>query len=332
MKPFWKDVWIAITMGLVVPCLMLAAALRLSPPQEDVLPQPVVTEVLPVQEPAKTLQILVKTADGTPEEMELETYLTGALLAEVPASFHMEALKAQAVVARTYTIRAHFGHSKHSDADVCVDSGCCQAYIAPQDYLEKGGKQEGIDRICTALSDTRGQVLCYEGELIEATYFSCSGGSTEDAVAVWGTDVPYLRATDSPGEENASHFTDSVTMPHAEFAQRLGLTPAEDPPTWLGPVYHTAGGGVDSIEICGQVFGGTQVRKLLGLRSTMFAIDISPDDVTITTHGYGHRVGMSQYGADAMAESGAEYTEILTHYYQGTQLAPWLVDKEPEVG
>ena len=168
--------------------------------------------------------------------------------------------------------------------------------------------------------DTSGYVLTYQGELIEATYFSCSGGSTEDAVAVWGTDVPYLRATDSPGEENAAHYTDTVTFTPAEFANALSLELTGNPAGWLGKVTYTAGGGVDTMEIGGISFKGTALRKILNLRSTAFTMSAGENGITVTTKGYGHRVGMSQYGADAMAVAGSSFAEILAHYYRGTTL------------
>jgi stage II sporulation protein D len=160
-------------------------------------------------------------------------------------------------------------------------------------------------------------VLTYEGSLIEATYFSCSGGSTEDAAAVWGTDFSYLRAVDSPGEEHAAHYTDTVSFTVDELEQRLGVALAGE---WIGRVSYTAGGGVDTILIGGKCFTGKEIRTILGLRSTVFEMEVSGETVAITTRGFGHRVGMSQYGADAMAVSGSSYEEILAHYYPGTTI------------
>jgi len=279
-----------------------------------------VTSVTQETDPAvNSHSIAVLNKEDQVREMELEEYLVGVVLAEMPVSFEPEARKAQAVVARTFTLRSEDGE-KHPDAAVCMDSGCCQAYISPEEYLEKGGTQDGIDRMRAAVDATRGQVLTYEGELIEATYFSCSGGSTEDAVAVWGTDVPYLRSVSSPGEERATHYTDSVTFTKKELSDALGVNLAEKPESWFGAVTYTAGGGVKTVTIGGTSFKGTELRKLLGLRSTAFTVTAGENSVTITTRGYGHRVGMSQYGADAMAVSGSSYEEILTHYYQGTTL------------
>lgn len=293
-------------MGFVLPSVLFhMAAKRLSPPEEPEHP-PVTTA------PAAVGKLTMSFwQDGQVREMDMEEYLTGVVLAEMPASFEAEALKAQSVVARTYTLKVMAGGAKHGGA-VCGDYACCQAYIDPADYT---GGEENLEKVRSAVLSTAGQVLTYGGNLIEATYFSCSGGSTEDAVAVWGTDYPYLRATDSPGEEGAAHYTDTVTFPAAEFAGHLGISQVT-----LGTATYTAGGGVNTISIGGKEFKGTEVRTLLGLRSTAFTISVQGETVSVTTKGFGHRVGMSQYGADAMALEGKSYEEILAHYYQGTEL------------
>ena len=193
--------------------------------------------------------------------------------------------------------------------------------MAPETFLAKGGKEQDVQRIRELVAATDGEVLTYEGELIEATYFSCSGGATEDAVAVWGTDVPYLRSVVSPGEEHAAHYTDTVSFSSQTFASRLGLPLTGRPATWFSEITYTEGGGVATMKIGTETFYGTQLRKLLGLRSTAFEITMEDDLIIVTTHGYGHRVGMSQYGADAMAASGSTYPEILAYYYQGAVLS-----------
>lgn len=322
MRQIWKEIGISALMGLVVPAVLLGVVISVGKkiPQET---EPVQTESTENTVPAKQVMIEVLSEDGTVAEMDLNDYLTGVLLAEMPASFEQEAKKAQAVVARTYTMRSEERRTKHDSAAVCMESACCQGYISPEEYLSKGGSQDAVDAAEAAVTGTGLRVLTYEGELIEATYFSCSGGSTEDAVAVWGTDVPYLRATQSPGEEYATHFTDTVTFTPEEFSSALALDLKGEPETWFGPVTYTAGGGVNTMMIGGISFEGTALRKILDLRSTAFTVEAGEDAITITTRGYGHRVGMSQYGADAMAASGSSFEEILSHYYQGTKLEQW---------
>lgn len=315
-----KQVLICVLCGLVLPLTLLAVTIHRQQPQtEETIPtdtQP--TQAQQIEQREEMLAVL--TAQGTVEQMPWEEYLTGVVLSEMPADFHPEALKAQAVVARTYTMKRIKAGSKHEGAAVCMDSSCCQGYRSAEDYLADGGSEESVDKVAQAVADTGGLVLTYEGEMIDATYFSCSGGSTEAAVAVWGTDVPYLQAVDSPGEENATHYEDQVTFTPESFAQKLGCHGSGAPESWFGSVTYTDGGGVDTMEICGQTYHGTELRRLLGLRSTAFTVSVDNGEIIVETRGFGHRVGMSQYGAQAMAESGSGFEEILAYYYQGTTL------------
>lgn len=247
--------------------------------------------------------------------MDIEDYVVCVVLAEMPADFELEALKAQAVIARTYGLKRASQMDKHNAAAVCTQSSCCQGFCAVNAYK---GSLLSLERIKSAVEATKGQVLTYEGQLIEATYFSCSGGRTEDALAVWGTDVPYLQATESPGEEGSDHYISTVTFDTQECIERLELSSNG---LEVGAVQYTDGGGVANIEINGNVFTGVQIRQLLSLKSTAFRMNVVGNRVIITVKGYGHRVGMSQYGADAMAAAGSSYQQILAHYYSGTLLS-----------
>lgn len=319
MEKFWKDMGISLIMGLIVPALLLAIVTSFVQNQ-NAIPE----QTLPILEetttPAKEQYLSVLTEDGQVVQLPLKEYLTCVLLAEMPVTFEEEALKAQSVVARTYAMRAVGGAAKHEDAAVCTNSACCQGYMAADTFLSKGGKEADVERIRQIVASTDREVLTYEGKLIEATYFSCSGGTTEDAVAVWGTDVPYLQSVSSPGEEHATHYTDTVSFQSAEFAEKLALAAAGKPSGWFGETTYTEGGGVATMRIGGTEFKGTELRKLLGLRSAAFEVTVDGDMIYITTRGFGHRVGMSQYGADAMASAGSSYVQILAHYYQGTEL------------
>lgn len=314
MRSFWREIWISIFMGMVVPALIVSFA-------DMLLDRNEAAELPPDAMSAKSQEIpmLLRQQDEI-TEVDMEEYLLGVVLAEMPASFESEALKAQTVVARTYTRKAYITGGKHGDGSVCTTATCCQAYVSPEDYLQRGGNTEDVQKILAAVADTAGYVLMYEGELIEATYFSCSGGRTEDAVAVWGTDFPYLRSVESPGEENAPPYTDSVAVSAAQLRQTLGRELPVAPDTWFGKVTYTAGGGVETMEICGESYTGTELRALLGLRSTAFSVTVAGEDIIFTTKGYGHRVGMSQYGADAMAVAGSDFREILAWYYPGTEI------------
>lgn len=323
MRSIWKDVLTALLMGMVVPGSLLNFTVTfLEKAPEDPAPLETAAQETIPETVLETVQLpmRLRKTDGTVVEMDMDAYLVGVVLAEMPAFFEAEALKAQAVVARTYTQKAYENGGKHGDGSVCTQANCCQAYITEGEYLAQGGTQEGLEKIRCAVAATSGYVLTYDGDLIEATYFSCSGGSTEDAAAVWGTDFPYLQAVASPGEEKAAHYTDTVTFTPQAFQEALGVQLDGAPGSWFGTVAYTDGGGVATITIGGESYTGTQLRALLGLRSTAFTVAATETQITITTRGYGHRVGMSQYGADAMAVTGSTFAQILAYYYGGTEL------------
>lgn len=308
-----KDILTACFLGMILPGILLNGLVlwqNRQLPQEEVFGFP-----NREREP-----VLVREGDGSLSRMEMDAYLTGVLLAEVPASFEPEALKAQAVAARTYTRKAVSSGGKHGDGSLCTTGSCCQGYCAPEQYLARGGTEESAEKIRTAVEETSGYVLTYEGELIEATYFSCSGGSTEDAAAVWGTDYPYLQSVSSPGEEDARWYTDTVSFTPEAFNSALGRELTGNPEDWFSITTYTEGGGVAAMTIGGELYSGTELRTLLGLRSTAFAVETTPQVIRITTKGYGHRVGLSQYGANAMAAEGKRFPEILNHYYPGALL------------
>lgn len=268
----------------------------------------------------KEIDISLQMVDGNIKIIPLEDYLVSVVLREMPADFEIEALKAQAVVARTYTLRRLKMGGKHDAAVVCTDSSCCQGYYDREEYISNGGKEDQLIKVVAAVTSTASEVLVYNDDLIDATYFSCSGGRTEDALSVWGADIPYLQSTESPGEEDATHYIDTVSISTADFANKLDLDTEIPPYKWIKSIKYTNGGGVGEIQICEKTYKGTEVRQKLGLRSTAFIISVVGDAVTITTKGFGHRVGMSQYGADAMAIQGKTYRDILAHYYRGVEL------------
>lgn len=260
-------------------------------------------------------QTVSVTVDGSPETMTLHDYLTGVLMGEMPASYELEALKAQAVAARTYTLHRLAGGGTLSD-----DPSVCQAFIPLEQAQDKlGGDWETLlEKLHQAVEETDGQVLTYNGQLISATYFSGSGGKTESAQAVWGSDIPYLVSVESPGEETTSDYESTVTVPLSEFLNTLEITA----PT-VSSVSYTTGDGVDTIVIDGKAFTGLQLRSAFQLRSTRFQMTITEDAVTFDVLGNGHRVGMSQCGAEAMAQSGYSYQDILLWYYTGVTLTLW---------
>ena len=319
MKRKWKDTVIALIMGAALPYLLLNGAGMVYEYMAATVPP---AEPIPTTDPipGEVFHIRVKQ-DASVEEMDLEEYLVGVVLGEMPTSFEPEALKAQAVVARTYTLRRWETGTKHDDADICTDPGCCQAYRDPDGC---GETPEAVAKVRSAVAETAGLVLTYKGKLIEATYFSSSGGRTEDALAVWGSDLPYLQATDSPEDGYEDKYLREITFTPKEFQDALGRELSGDCGSWFGKVRYTNGGGVDTMVIGGREYEGTMLRKLLGLRSTAFTVSVFGNTITIITRGYGHRVGMSQYGAEAMAVSGSKFPEILAHYYRDTVLEEFI--------
>lgn len=321
MERKWKEMIGVFLMGVLMPGMVLQFGDLLTPASGQAFqPATEPTSVQQTQPRQESWQIPVLMADDTVEMMELDAYLVCVVIAEMPAEFEEEALKAQAVAARTCTMKCVRDGVKHTGGAICTDSTCCQAYMTEAAYEAEGGTMENLDKIRNAVHSTAGQVLTYEGALIDATYFSCSGGRTEDAVAVWGAEVPYLQSVISPGEEQAQPYSRTVTFTGGEFAALLGRRLTGSPQSWLGKVTYTRGGGVDTIVLAGKSYTGTELRKLLSLDSTAFTMTAQGDTVTVTTSGKGHRVGMSQYGADAMAVAGSTYEEILAYYYQGTRI------------
>ena len=306
MKPLWKDVLISLFMGLVLPGILLNGISLMVPREQLWEPEVTQPETTPVPKPSVPVSVTEK--DGSIRQMDLEEYLVGVVLGEMPAYFETEALKAQSVVARTYTLKTIATGGKHGGG-ICTDPGCCQAYTSEETFLQQGGTAQQMEKVRGAVHSTSGEILTYNGGLIEATYFSCSGGSTEDAAAVWGT-----------GEEHAAYFTDSKTFDREVFCAVLDITPSGNPESWMGRPTYTPGGGVASVKIGGKDFTGIQLRSLLGLRSTAITFSVEGERIVASTKGFGHRVGMSQYGADAMAVAGYSYREILEHYYPGTCL------------
>lgn len=259
--------------------------------------------------------------------LNLEKYLYGVVAAEMPASFELEALKAQAVAARTYTVnRSRFPNKDHPDANVCSDSAHCKAYLSPDKLQEKfEANPENLQKIKQAVDSTRNEIAVYNGEPISAVFHSTSSGMTENSKDVWGGDLPYLVSVESQGEEASPRYTETKTFSFEEFRQKINAGAAkvafsDDPKSWFSDWEKNDSGSIRTVSVCGVSFKGTELRSLLGLRSTHFEIAVT-DKITITTKGNGHGVGMSQYGANDMAKKGYSYQDILKKYYTGISLS-----------
>lgn len=322
MNEILKQIICSIIVTTMIPAALVSTVpAKEVPKNEQAVVEPD-KQVPPVVSPPVT--ICVKTKAGTLINMDLEAYVCGVVLGEMPASFEKEALKAQAVAARTYALRCA-QDGVHQDSAVCMDHTCCQSYCDPDKYLSAGGTQANLDKVISAVAETNAEVAVYSGKLIFAAYFASSGGHTEDAAAVWGRSFPYLVSVDSPGEQDKSYQNSKVTYSAKEFQEKLGVSLTGNPKTWFGKVTYSDGGGVAKMVIGGKSYTGVKLRSLLGLRSTKFTVEATQSSVTIKTNGYGHRVGMSQYGADAMAVSGSSYDQILKHYYKGVEIVKYPI-------
>lgn len=250
---------------------------------------------------------LYGTADFAPLENELEEYVAGVVAAEMPAAFPEEALKAQAVAARTYQLRQMQAAGAET---VLYDVG--QAYITAEEQQEKWGENYHTyaAKIRKAVRETAGEIMVYEGEPILAAFHAQSAGMTEDAENIWNEAVPYLKSVDSSEDKNAPDNETAVTFSAKEVKEKLGSTELEI-------VSRTEAGYVEVVRVGEETLTGRQVRERLGLRSSSFTIEKEGEDFIFTTYGYGHGAGMSQYGASFLAEKGMEHHEILRHYYTG---------------
>mgnify|MGYP000882742051 FL=1 len=285
----------------------------------------------PIGEEEGGLQVKLQMSAGQVVSMPLEQYITGVVAAEMPASFHQEALKAQAVAARTYTLlrlTRDSQNEKHPAAQLCADPGHCQAWIDATEMRKRWGWhfRANYNKIAGAVEATRGQVLTHNGELIDPVYHSsCGGRGTEDAREVWGHEVPYLKSVRCTFDPPYRQEPVVTRLSLQEIFTRLGISEQSVPAAAAsGGVVEiqerTESGRVKSVKVGSQFCRGVDLRKELGLRSTDFKVTSAGKEIVFYTQGYGHAVGMCQYGAGGIANRGAKYNQILAHYYKGTKL------------
>lgn len=259
-------------------------------------------------------EITVYRSNGSVINLNMTDYLIGVVSSEMPASFNLEALKAQSVLARTYALKTKQTEKKLTDT---VNT---QSYIDIDQMKNKWGNSFNTyyNKIKNAVENTNGEYLSYNGNYIEALYHSTNNGKTESSLDVFGNYYPYLISVSSEYDKNASSYLRTISMPLDTISNKLGLSLNND--SVINILSYTDGGNIKEININGNNFSGKKVRELLGLRSADFDISISDNNANITTRGYGHGVGMSQYGANGMANAGYGYKDILSHYYPGTTL------------
>ena len=270
---------------------------------------------------------IYKHSSGMNETLDFEEYICGVVMAEVPADFDEEAIKAMAVAIRSYTLRRITEGQKevlHFSADVCDDFNHCQAFMSYGEASERWGElraEECYGKIKKAVKETEGEILYYKGTVADAVYHSNSKGSTESAKNVWGFDIPYLLSVPTFEESQTSvqQYDADEFLTFLEDGQ-IKCNFDRDPSEWISNYKKSESGRCESIDVCGTVVSGRRMREVFGLRSTCFDIDYNDGVFTFTVSGYGHGVGMSQYGSNAMAKDGYGYQEILAHYYSGTNV------------
>ena len=266
----------------------------------------------PKQEEKQEQTITIYRNNGSVINLSMTDYLIGVLGAEMPASFNIEALKAGAIASRTYALK------KIQDGGKLTDTVSTQVYNDNNELRNKWGNEfdKYYNKIKQAVEATNDFVITYNGELISALFFSTSNGYTESAKEVFGYDIPYLQSVESSVDKETTSYLKTVEKETATLLNILGVTNLDN----IEIVSRTSSGRVKEIKIDNKTYSGVELRNLLGLRSTDFDISVNGESVTITTRGYGHGVGMSQYGANKLANNGYSYSDIIHHYYQNVNI------------
>ncbi|WP_274362475.1 stage II sporulation protein D [Paenibacillus thermotolerans] len=293
--------------------------------------------ILPLQPQERLVQVeesiavpVFLTAEKTTVSVPLEEYVRGVLAAEMPAEFELEALKAQAIAARTYIVRRLADGDRSSmpegaDSAVVTDTVVHQAYLTEQKLRDRWGLfsyAKNIDKLTKAVNETKGLIVAYEGQPIHATFFSTSDGYTEDSENYWSERVPYLRSVESPWDRLYSpKFKNTTVINRSEVFRRLGLSESKGQLS-LKVIERSPTGKIMKIEAGGKVFTGREFREKLELPSTNFTWALKGKTLTFTSSGYGHGVGMSQWGANGMAKQGKSAEDILHYYYTDVDIVP----------
>lgn len=323
-KPIILIVTLLIALVIIVPSLLVFPFGKVKEGKEHLPSVPKPTQDVRAPSNTKTdVQVSVyRSQQKKTETVSIEDYVAGVVAAEMPTNFEMEALKAQALTARTFVVKRMLSEQKLQNKADVTDTVENQVYKSKAELKEQWGKEyEGkMKRIEEAVLKTAGQVLTYEGSPITASFFSTSNGYTENAADYWGSDYPYLKSVNSPWDQQAPKFTSEQTFTVTDFQKRLGIKVLANGK--VGDIKErTEGKRVKEVNFQGKTLTGKDVRDKLGLRSSDFTWQQQGDQIVIKTKGYGHGVGMSQYGANGMAKEGKVYTDIVAHYYKGVAIS-----------
>lgn len=266
---------------------------------------------------------------GEVEELDIDSYLCNVVSAEMPADFQLEALKAQAIVARTYTI-FKIQNKKHENADICDDSACCQAWISKEDRFarwDENQRDNNWKKIEQCVNETVGKIITYNNKPINAFFHSNSGGITELPVNVWGggSDMPYLQVVETSGEDEYSQYASEVTLSQEEILEKLKIKYSDIQIDFnndedIKILEYTDSNRVKTVKFGNHEISGTEARSIFGLKSTNFEIIKENENIKFSVKGYGHGVGMSQTGADSLAKQGKTCEDIIHHYYSNVEI------------
>ncbi|MBQ1705976.1 MAG: stage II sporulation protein D [Clostridia bacterium] len=326
--------------ALLMPALATAFSLRPEIPGALALPAPPPdrtaaesSPVLPIEKGFDETASVELWTGSEAETLTLRDYLEGVLAAEMPADFPEEALKAQAVAARTYALykiaaSADAGADMHHGAQLCTDPSHCEAFLdlaVQASALWGDGAEMYRERIARAVEETDGQILTYDGAPIAAVFCAAAADQTESAYDVWGTELPYLVNVPSSGGPDCGNYFGEARVSLDDFRTAVAVRHpdavfSDRPEEWITNADRSPAGGIRTLTIGGAKIKGTELRQCFALNSANFTVRIEGDELVFSTVGYGHGVGLSQYGARYMALSGDDYKTILSHYYPGTEL------------
>lgn len=304
---------------LVIPSLIVITFNKESKSQKLEQSKPYVEDITQLK--SKIMVSVYRTEKKEIEKVPLEEYIEGVVASEMPVNFELEALKAQALSARTYIVKTLLTPMKDSPQNTNVtDSSLHQVYKDKDELKVKWGKNydRRIKKIAQAVSATQGQIITFEGKPIDASFFSTSNGYTENSEDYWKESIPYLRSVPSPWDKSSPKFSDYKVLPISNLESKLGVNIPEEGA--IGTVKRTSSHRVAFIEISGKKYEGKKIRELLGLNSSDFTLERKDQQVVITSKGYGHGVGMSQYGANSMAKEGKNYKDIVSYYYKDIKI------------
>lgn len=334
MKKFWLYFTISIFVCFILPAILTKREVKIYMEKNDISQEQKKEESQKESnnnsynyQKYGIIKLLHKST-GDVEEVPIDQYLCNVVSAEMPADYEIEALKAQAVVARTYTIyKAQ--NPKHENADICDDSTCCQAWVSKEKRFERweeSKREDNWKKIETAVNETAGKIVTYNGEPINAFFHANSGGTTELPVNVWGgSDLPYLQVVETAGEEGYTQYSSEVVLSNNDLIEKLKIkypdiqidfNNLED----IKIKEYTDSNRVKTVKFGNHELSGVETRTILGLKSTNFEIIKEGENIKFSVKGYGHGVGMSQTGADTMAKQGSNYENIIKHFYKDIEI------------